>query len=67
MTRAIMADYVAGINSAEFPYACAVTGELSKSLWLTIRTTVVDLCKHRIVHRWVNVKRLQDNTRMLFE
>lgn len=67
MSRHIMLDYVSGIDPAEFPYACAMSGELAPSLWHAIRTTFVDLFKFRIVHRWVNVKRLQDDTSIFTE
>ena len=60
MNRAEMTDYVSGLNPAEFPYACAVTGELTRSLWQAIHTTIVDLFKYRIIHHWMNVKNLQE-------
>lgn len=48
--------YAHGVNPTEFPYFCALTGELAPSLWHAIRTTVTDLFRFRIVHRWVRVK-----------
>lgn len=60
LSRLAMLDYVSEIDPSEFPYACAMTGELAPSLWHAIRNTFVDLFKFRIVHHWMNVKHLQE-------
>ena len=60
MNRTEMTDYVSSLNPAEFPYFCAVTGELAPSLWHAIRVTIVDLFRFHIIHHWVNVKRVKE-------
>lgn len=59
MTQDDIREYASGINPAEFPYFCAITGELAPSLFYVIRTTIADMFCHRfpyhIKHHWVKV------------
>ena len=59
LSREDIVAYAQTINPAITPYFCAATGELARSIFEVIRTSVHDWCKHRIRHSWCRTRAWQ--------
>ena len=54
-----LAAYAFCIDAKRHPYFCAATGELARSIWHVIRTSVQDFCQHGFVHSWCRTRSWQ--------
>ena len=51
--------YAHAIDAKRFPYFCAETGEVQKSVWQVIRVSIADLRHYGLFHRWQRTRKWQ--------